>query len=1106
MTAFNPDIKNNPNIIMSSKNDYLLLFTRTELYRLLKQLALEFGGKDDEAEVMKLWRAKWADKELLLNQINRYMRFEKEKKKPKQPKITSFFTPVNKLNQKKEFDKLLAQGNYNKIVKNALTSVYTLTAQQTNIMWNVIKGKGKFTMTLLNNDGRERIVMLNEATKDWFIDLMRNGGDYVSVVGYGSDIMADYRFVDTKSITIEKLRKPEKALWDKDGKFFPYINKTIIDLTKYQIYKQREAYDKKLIANREHCLINALLLSGVEMEIVNSVKMLYVVGCSIRKKDLKDIASLINRNIVLHSYKKSNDTQKQRFMANIVDGEDVEIAIYKNHYFIYDTTEYTMYSIKNYNDLWNKFDFKDIYRIKGGKYVYDNEKAKITSLTLVKKLFDARHFEKLDLVLFEEAGSNAELKKHIYLGNIGNEQREIKEELKKEQKDKKIFYADCESYVNGDFHSLQLIGVVNDETDCVDIMNVCDDIYKNVKYSKEQKVVLSFMDVLTGNGNHNALCYFHNLKYDYHLLEQYLNITSKCEKDNQTYSVKIKHKGKSIELRDSYKIIPFALSKFQKEFELDKEFSKKEAISYDYYTEENNDKIIKTEEYRKRLSYEEQKIFDIEIKNEYTYDEETETFNPMSYYKEYLRLDCLVLKKGIQKFNELIMKITKDKMSIYDYLTISSLTDQYMKIEGAYEGIYEITGNLREYVAQAVYGGRVCVNKKYVKQVIEEEISDYDGCSLYPSAINRLCREHGLATGEAKRLINFEEWDEMSYAIMTVKITKVNKIQQMPFIAHKGENSISYLNEAPSKPIIIDTYTLQDYIKFHQIEYEIIDGVYWNSGYNKKMGEIIKELYETRLKYKKTNTALANTLKLMLNSSYGKTIMKKSKSKKKIVSSYKFENYVYNNFNTIKNYRKLNDKNFEIEEICADYTYNRGHIGCAILSMSKRIMNEVFDIANDNNYPIYYTDTDSLHCKRADVIKIENRYREIYNKELNGKALEQFHTDFSLDGAVGDIYATKSIFLGKKSYIDYLESKDKDGNIIHGIHKRLKGITEAGLENASKKYKNSYFELYEDLATGKQIEMILNPFNPDENKNKVMFEFKEGKVRTRKEFTRKVKF
>ena len=346
----------------------------------------------------------------------------------------------------------------------------------------------------------------------------------------------------------------------------------------------------------------------------------------------------------------------------------------------------------------------------------------------------------------------------------------------------------------------------------------------------------------------------------------------------------------------------------------------------------------------------------------------------------------------------------------------------------------------------------------------------------------------------------------------------------MPFIAHKkSKDSIRYTNTPPDKPIIIDSITLEDYINFHDIEYTVMDGVYWDEGRNRKMGEVIQTLFNSRMKYKKTNVALANTIKLMLNSAYGKTIMKKSKYKKQIVrtvrrrynkstkkwiteSDTNINDYVYNNFNTIRSYRKLNEHNYEVESTTADNTYNRGHIGCAVLSMSKRIMNEVFNVANDNNYPIYYTDTDSLHCNLEDVPKIITKYGERYNRELDGNQLGQFNTDFDLEGAATEIYATKSVFLGKKSYMDYLESTDEKGNTVHGFHIRLKGITKEGLEHTAKQYDNSYIGLYEDLAKGNEKKIILNPYNPDTNENKVLFEFKEGKVSTRKEFTRVVKF
>ena len=78
-------------------------------------------------------------------------------------------------------------------------------------------------------------------------------------------------------------------------------------------------------------------------------------------------------------------------------------------------------------------------------------------------------------------------------------------------------------------------------------------------------------------------------------------------------------------------------------------------------------------------------------------------------------------------------------MDVYDKLTISSLTDEYMKREGAYNGVYEVTGNLRAYISKAITGGRVHVNEQYKKKVINGKISDYDGVRVsFPKTIGKI--------------------------------------------------------------------------------------------------------------------------------------------------------------------------------------------------------------------------------------------------------------------------------------------------------------------------------------------------------------------------------
>ena len=61
-------------------------------------------------------------------------------------------------------------------------------------------------------------------------------------------------------------------------------------------------------------------------------------------------------------------------------------------------------------------------------------------------------------------------------------------------------------------------------------------------------------------------------------------------------------------------------------------------------------------------------------------------------------------------------------------------------------------------------------------------------------------------------------------------------------------------------------------------------------------------------------------------------------------------------------------------------------------------------------------------------------YKLKYGRDLIGADMGQFHSDF--DELTGDVYATKSIFLGKKAYIDILENDKGE----HSVHYRMKGI------------------------------------------------------------------
>ena len=91
------------------------------------------------------------------------------------------------------------------------------------------------------------------------------------------------------------------------------------------------------------------------------------------------------------------------------------------------------------------------------------------------------------------------------------------------------------------------------------------------------------------------------------------------------------------------------------------------------------------------------------------------------------------------------------------------------------------------------------------------------------------------------------------------------------------------------------------------------------------------------------------------------------------------------------------------------------YLNSFILAYSKVIMNEcidAFDGFTDWNKTFYYTDTDSLHIKFAQLLELLKRKSEIV-----GKNLGQLHDDIE---EVNDGKIFWSIFINPKTYIDII--------------------------------------------------------------------------------------
>ena len=930
-----------------------------------------------------------------------------------------------------------------------------------------------------------------------------------------SDNIKSVKFREITYLEIEPIIRSTKPFTEQKGDFFKWYNTTNIDLRQEQIYTKASFINTEE-NNKENCFINVLLKSNfLSKSQINKIKIDYS-SSTFSKTHIKKIATEYNINFIIKQY---NPKSVKRITKNVIKVNDdksktICINLLEGHYFIDRELPVSKYYIKNYKeineskDVSKNSDYMLIRNKRGDLYMNTTN-----NMDIIIEMFKNNLFKQDGEIL---SSSNFQVSTDtIILDDIVNEQINL-DILHNEPKENKlsnneIFFCDLESDTTQGNHKIVMSQYMH-----------IDDKEVVVSINDPVKSMFNYISNKMKDKNKTAILYFHNAKYDFSLLKPHINnLYNILRKDGAFYKAKFSYYGYKFEIRDSYKLIPTALKNMPAMFNLPIEYHKNEAIAYSYHSEKNiRNKCEKIEVYKSLLDEKLHKTFDdILINNtvKCAYNKINNTFNPLMYYSEYGRLDVLILKESMMILNkEMLDLMPNNKINIFNKLTISSIALESVK--DTLNNVTQTTGNLRNFIDSAVYGGRVHVNELYKGKVIKECISDFDACSMYPSAMIRICNENGLPTKEFTNIKNFNKTTMYSdynkkYYVVKIRITKINKKIQIPVVCIKTKDGSSYINNL-IKPeiVVVDKITLEDYVKYQDIEFEFIEGVEVSlEDSNKELGKKIFKLYIKRLEIKHTRKSMGELIKLILNSIYGKTCPKRHYSTEKVVRTDKYNDYVDKNFHKIQNIDVMNDTTYIIKEFkpaVDDYSYNI--VGCMILSMSKRMMNEVFNICDNMNMPIYYTDTDSMHINKKDIQVIQQIYKELYNKELIGDMPEQFHSDFKLLAKNGKeikpekVISTESIFLGKKCYFDKLYAIDDNDNKCYGTHYRMKGIPEKSLINHCKIHFNGdMFKLYKHLSNkNNKCEIIINfnQFNPsyEHDESGVHFRLTNSFIRTLK--------
>ena len=928
-----------------------------------------------------------------------------------------------------------------------------------------------------------------------------------------------------------------------------------LDLTKYQIYTKNQKIDY------EPCLIYSLIQSGVCEDKINQLRLnVFERNVSFKDLTLVSKQLDLQIELTFHDEKKNQKRIKtyNKESKNIVKlavvaehyfvNEMTNITASAITYFnkTKNETIYPMVYLKSYCHKVQKCDkFLTSYEVI--RNIYNQREKWLTPIT-IENINNYKHVEKFESYDQLRAPrkacicddddecdcKNSQFNEYRDY-SIRSNKSIFKGKGKKQQNPNEnydVIFVDLETFVDEEkgFHVPYCIGYQYEKSND-----------KKCLYGID--CVVEFLNSLT----RNAVIITHNLAFDFRgFVDNLTKFQTPIETGTKLKHIQCKYKFNHLVFKDNCAFLPFKLSSLPKMFNL--ESGDKDVYPYEFINANNIESFIDIQEINNFSGY--KKPFDSKtfyenclksnsIISQVNLDGSiTELVDIKKYTIHYCNQDVSILKQSYLKFREQILEITK--IDIITLISLPQLADDFFKSKGVYDGCYSISGIAQDFIRQCAIGGRVMTSNnekwhikhnsqvnvsrydnymivngtridnnksEYTSTEIElihlalkcKKISDFDAVSLYPSAMKRL---DGYLKGLPKVLSEDEcqtfSENKYDYYFVEIEILSVGIKRDFPLISIKDKSGIrDFTNNLEDNIFHVDKTTLQDLVKFQHITYRVLKGYKFTDGFNSKIVDIIENMFQERIKLKKEGNPLQQAYKLILNASYGKLIQKPIKTTKKFHEN-DYRNYVIRNAKIIESYQRINEKLILItmkKSIIQHYT--ACHLACQVLSMSKRIMNEVMCLAEDKKIKIFYQDTDSMHLYDKDVETLGKLFKVEYGRELIGEAMGQFHTDFEVDDDDRDksypITATESLFIAKKTYIDKLEYKTKSGEIKYQFHIRAKGIPSSVIRELDDNVMNTYMRLFDNES----IEFDLSKACP-------LKLGKDYRVRNTIDFTRKM--
>ena len=944
----------------------------------------------------------------------------------------------------------------------------------------------------LNEDFRRRVL---DMLTDTFFETANGEGSDTEFVG---NLFRLLRIV-VRRVEGGRTLRSGAAKTTASGAFFPYLlvkHAAFAPLERYGLYRTVDASNYT-----DNCLVRALEHGGASEEVLTGLRC----ACRNRSIPARCLRQLCDTHrIRIRLQKRTGSKRDGKAVIYGPRGDDIpqfELGLVAGHYFINEASGFTGYAIKNFRAVRRLRNFQHIAKARSRGGYKRNPGRVVSSFKLVSLLVENKDDCLRPIPYCRELYESQFYDKGVTMTCLRYSKDQVKEVeppkgRKESQKTQMSWFLDFEASTDGSRHRAFYCS-----------LRAAEDGTNHRFYGWEcATLMLDFLKANHGDAQHTLIA--HNMSYDIRHIVSHVKMTTYLVNGSAFVKASGGYKGMALRFKCSYRIIVSPLSRFGKMFpDIGQE---KEVCPYGLFTQACIEQ---------RWVPVASALDDLEAGDHAQFLANIDrwgirggdNFDLVEYSARYCDIDTAVLRQGWDTFRGWILEHLE--IDIDEVLTVPSLAMRYLTENGCFDGCYKLSGVPRHFIQRCVVGGKTMTrhNRKFAVDDPDRPIADFDGVSLYPSAMRRLTDEvGGFLMGRPKVIPSHRRnlaWlsQQDGYFVECV-VESVGRDRALPLLSYIDDHGIRRWSNQKmvDKTIHIDKTSLEDAMKFQDARFRIVRGYYFDEGRNPKIGEVIQRVFDQRLAFKKQGNPVQAVFKLIMNAGYGGTCIRPSETKTRIVSTKERDNQFQLNYNHIKTSTQVSENQHYLELVAPiDDHFNLVHTGVEILSMSKRIMNEVMCTAEDAGRKVFITDTDSLHIHEDELDGLAADFKARYGRDLVGKQLGQFHTDFDLDGC-HSVIAKRAIFLGKKCYLDHLTGIDKKtGDTREGWHIRMKGVPNASIWHAAKRdFGGDIWSLYSHLLSGQPVEFDLLCGG-----KKCSFESgKDMTVRSRTAFTRRVRF